>query len=155
MFSRLRQNASVSSRSPNATDQPIGTAFVYLEQRRMKRVMKAGVLILAFGIVSSLGTCGFAEELDLSALDVERDSTYYQTQTYRPNPRAIVHEKAQTRAYQRQARMASMQWYGMSNSRPQAASTPFTSRYSPVWEMAGGKPYSWYPTYHWPVYYVR
>ncbi|MCI0332485.1 MAG: hypothetical protein L0228_04590 [Planctomycetes bacterium] len=87
----------------------------------------------------------------------ERDSTYYPQPTYRPNSLAIIQEKAQTRAYQRQARLASMSWYGMSNSRPQAASTPFTSRYSPVWEMPGGKPYSWYPTYRWAGYgyYVR
>jgi predicted GIY-YIG superfamily endonuclease len=121
----------------------------------MRRLINTSVLALAFGIVSGLCASATAEEIDLSALEVERDSTYYQTQTYRPNPRAIVHEKAQARAYQRQARMASMQWYGMSNSRPQAASTPFTSRYSPVWETAGGKPYSWRPTYDWPVYYVR
>jgi hypothetical protein len=94
-----------------------------------------------------------AQELDeVAAAADERDSNYYPQPAYRPNPRAIIHEKAQVRAYQRQARLASMNWYGMSNSRPMAATTPFTSRYSPVWEMPGGRPYSWYPTYRWPTY---
>jgi hypothetical protein len=99
-----------------------------------------------------------AQEFGTLTTEVEeRDTTYYSQPSYRPNSLAIVQEKAQARAYQRQARLASMSWYGMSNSRPQAASTPFTSRYSPVWEMPGGKPYSWYPTYRWPstVEYVR
>jgi len=48
--------------------------------------------------------------------------------------------KGPSAAEQRQERMASMNWYGMSNSRPNAATTPFTSRYSSVWEMpAGGR----------------
>jgi len=57
----------------------------------------------------------------------------------------LIQQRAQVRAEQRNSRMASMQWYGMSNSRPQANATPFTGRYSPVWEMPGGRPYAWYP----------
>jgi hypothetical protein len=119
--------------------------------------MKTSVLAIAIGVGLTVCSSAMAQDIDLSALDAERDSTYYQAPTYNPNPRAIVIGKAQARAAQREARLASMSWYGMSNSRPQAASTPFTSRYSPVWEMPGGKPYSWYPTYRWPgfVYYVR
>jgi hypothetical protein len=114
-------------------------------------------LAIAIGVCLVAGSFAAAQDLDLSAVEVERDSTYYQTPTYRPDPRSIIHQKAQARAYQREARLASLNWYGMSNARPQAASTPFTSRYSPLWEMPGGKPYSWYPTYRWPgyVYYVR
>ena len=59
--------------------------------------------------------------------------------------RALAQHKAQVRAEQRQARLASMSWYGMSNGRPIGAPTPFMSRYSPVWEMPGGRPFSWYP----------
>ncbi len=116
------------------------------------------VLALTLGVF--LATCSpiTAQEFgSLTAEIEERNTTYYPQPTYRPNSLAIVQEKAQARAAQRQARLASLSWYGMSNSRPQAASTPFTSRYSPVWEMPGGKPYSWYPTYRWPstVEYVR
>ena len=116
------------------------------------------VLALTLGIC--FAACAPINAQDFSSLTTdieERESSYYSQPTYRPNSLAIIHEKAQARAYQRQARLASMNWYGMSNSRPQAASTPFTSRYSPTWEMPGGKPYSWYPTYRWPssVDYVR
>jgi hypothetical protein len=77
------------------------------------------------------------------------DSWYYQPATqpsteYRPNPRAIIHQKAQANAQQRQSRMSAMNWYGMSNSRPTAAPTPFTSIYSPVWQAPGVRPFVWY-----------
>ena len=81
------------------------------------------------------------------------DSLYYQQLTYRPDTRAIIHQKAQARAYQRATRLASTEWYGMYNSRPTAAPTPFTSLYSPVWEMPGGRPYAWHHSF-WPGYVV-
>lgn len=90
--------------------------------------------------------------------DVE-DSWYYQPSTqptpvYKPNPRAIIQHKAQVRAQQRQDRQAALSWYGMSNSRPTAAPTPFTSLYSPVWQSPGGRPFMWYTTGR-PTYIVR
>jgi hypothetical protein len=93
----------------------------------------------------------------VARLDEPREeSLYYQQPGQRPDAQAIIHEKAQTRAYQRQARLASLSWYGMSNARPTAAPTPFTSLYSPVWQMPGGRPYAWHsrgwPTY---IYYTR
>jgi hypothetical protein len=83
--------------------------------------------------------------------DQANESWYYRQPKYEPNPRAIIHERAFTRANQRQARLAAMSWYGMYNSRPTAAPTPFTSLYSPVWQQPGGRPFAWYassrPTY--------
>jgi hypothetical protein len=116
------------------------------------------VFLLTFGVFMAACAPITAQEFGTLTTEIqERDATYYQPPSYRPNTAAIIHEKAQARAYQRQARLASMSWYGMSNSRPQASPTPFTSRYSPTWEMPGGRPYSWYPTYQWPGYahYVR
>ena len=75
-------------------------------------------------------------------VEVERDQTWYRQpdSSNRTDTRAIIQQKAQVRAAQRTARIASMNWYGMSNSRPTAASTPFTSMYSPVWQhRAGGR----------------
>ncbi len=72
-------------------------------------------------------------------------SWYREQQNAKPDPKVIVQQKAQFRAEQRMSRMASMEWYGMSNSRPQACPTPMTGHYSPVWESPGGSPYSWYP----------
>jgi hypothetical protein len=80
------------------------------------------------------------------------ESWYYQQPNYQPSPRAIIHQKAFARSAQREARLASLNWYGMYNARPTAASTPFTSLYSPVWQMPGGRPYAWYPT--WRTVYV-
>jgi hypothetical protein len=74
-----------------------------------------------------------------------REQSWYREQATKPDTRVIVQQKAQVRAQQRMDRMASMQWYGMSNSRPQGSTTPFSSRYSPTWEMPGGQPYSWFP----------
>jgi len=115
-------------------------------------VMTLGICLAACAPINAQEFDAFARETT-----TERDSTYYTTPEHKPNPLQIVQEKAQARSYQRQARLASMSWYGMSNSRPQAATTPFTSRYSPAWEMPGGRPYAWTPTYLWPGYgaYVR
>ena len=76
-----------------------------------------------------------------------KEQSWYreQQQPAKPDPKVIVQQKAAFRAEQRMSRMASMEWYGMSNSRPQACPTPLTSRYSPAWEEPGGSPYSWFP----------
>jgi hypothetical protein len=88
-----------------------------------------------------------------SPMDPPRgDSSYYQQSTYQPSPRAIIHQKAFARSSQRDARLASLNWYGMYNGRPTAAPTPFTSLYSPVWQVPGGRPFAWYPT--WRTVYV-
>jgi hypothetical protein len=75
----------------------------------------------------------------------QHEASWYREQNVKPDTRAIIQQKAQIRAQQRMDRLASMNWYGMSNSRPQGSPTPFFTRYSPTWEMPGGKPYSWYP----------
>ncbi len=77
----------------------------------------------------------------------QHEQSWYreQQQAAKPDPKAVVQQKAAFRAEQRMSRMASMEWYGMSNSRPQACPTPLTSRYSPTWENPGGSPYSWFP----------
>jgi len=79
-----------------------------------------------------------------------RDESYYQPPIERLDPQSIIHRKAQVRAAQRQARLASLSWYGMSNARPTASPTPFTTLYSPVWQMPGGRPYAWH--YYRPAY---
>lgn len=70
---------------------------------------------------------------------------YQQQSGYEPNPQAIVQQKAMERSQQRSLRLASLSWYGMSNSRPTASSTPFMSMYSPAWQMPGGRPFAWNP----------
>ena len=118
---------------------------------RMKVSFLAAIVGLWMAVDSPLAAQEFAGR---EGLDEEReDSLYYQQPTYRPDPRAIIHQKAQARAFQRQSRLASLSWYGMSNARPTAAPTPFTSLYSPVWQMPGGRPFAWH-TRTWPTYVV-
>jgi hypothetical protein len=66
--------------------------------------------------------------------------------------RATFQQKAEQRAQQRQDRLATSAWYGISNSRPTGTATPFTARYGNVWEMPGNRPYSWTPTWARPTY---
>jgi hypothetical protein len=104
-------------------------------------------ILLGIGLAVCSGPCLAAGNLmSVTTGEEQQDQSWYREQSSaKADSLAIIQQKAQIRAEQRNSRMASMQWYGMSNSRPQGAVTPFTSRYSPVWEMPGGKPYSWYP----------
>lgn len=91
-------------------------------------------------------------------VEVERDQTWYRQRetSYRQDTRAIIQQKAQVRSAQRTARIASLNWYGMSNARPTAGPTPFMTMYSPAWQQPGGRPFAWNSTF-WPtsVVYVR
>ncbi len=59
---------------------------------------------------------------------------FYEQQMRRYNdPKTVVRANAEYRAEQRQARLASMKWFGFSNSRPQAVSDPFNGDYSAHW----------------------
>src|SRR5262245_47447128 len=58
---------------------------------------------------------------------------YEQQQRRYDDPRVAVREKAEFRGHQRQQRLAAMEWYGFSNSRPRANPTPWGSTYSPQW----------------------
>jgi PhoPQ-activated pathogenicity-related protein len=113
--------------------------------RTLKVSFRAILVSIALAVCS--GTCLAAGNLmSATTAEEQQEQSWYREQaSTNPDVTAIVQQKAAIRAEQRMSRMASMQWYGMSNSRPQGAVTPFTSRYSPVWEMPGGKPYSWYP----------
>ncbi|MGE3639373.1 MAG: hypothetical protein AB7G28_12510 [Pirellulales bacterium] len=83
------------------------------------------------------------------------DSWYYhpqqETKPTKPNPREIAQQRAMIRGAQRDARMASMAWYGLSNSRPTAAPIAFcTPLYGPAWQSPYGAGFSWrmgQPTY--------
>ncbi|HEX3599327.1 MAG TPA: hypothetical protein VHU84_04255 [Lacipirellulaceae bacterium] len=117
----------------------------------MSRVWKWSLRAMFVGIGLALfsGPClaagNFIASTTTSDEPHEQSWSREQQQPAKPDPKAIVQQKAEMRAEQRMSRMASMQWYGMSNSRPQASPTPFSTRYSPLWETPGGSPYSWFP----------
>lgn len=106
-------------------------------------------LALSIGLAIGSGTClaagNLAAPTTTSTGEEQQSESWYREHAAKPDAKAIAQQKAMVRADQRMARMASMQWYGMSNSRPQASGTPFSTRYSPLWEMPGGRPYAWYP----------
>ncbi len=109
----------------------------------MKKIILNGMFL---GLFLAMGSQSAALDIDRSDArkDVEEGWYSQTTASNRPSPQAIIHQKAQARARQRMARLESMSWYGMSNSRPTAAGTPFTSLYSPTWQAPGGRPFAWY-----------
>jgi hypothetical protein len=111
-------------------------------------------ILFGVGVLIGSGHCRAAGAGDFMTLaettptakaEASSDPSWYHEQSTKPSPEAIIQQKAQMRAQQRMDRIASMQWYGMSGGRPQSIATPFSSRYGSLWEMPGGKPYSWYP----------
>ena len=68
---------------------------------------------------------------------------YQREQREFQDPWAGVRRKAEFAAAQRQARIASMKWFGYSNSRPVANPTPWGSMYSPAWSSNSSRPYGW------------
>jgi hypothetical protein len=69
---------------------------------------------------------------------------YQQAMRQYADPKLAVRHAAELRRQQRQQRLASMDWYGLSNSRPQASSDPVHSDYSPGWTANNlYYPYRW------------
>jgi hypothetical protein len=68
---------------------------------------------------------------------------YSQERQRHDDPQQAVRRKAEQASEQRAARIAAMKWYGMSNSRPVASTTPFMGVYSPAWVGNGGDRYDW------------
>ena len=68
----------------------------------------------------------------------------YQQETQRyDSPKQAVRRKAEFVSQQRQLRLASMRWYGMSNSRPTVNPTPWMGMYSPAWVSGRGYSFGW------------
>ena len=63
---------------------------------------------------------------------------YDQAMRQYKDPAAAVRANADFRAQQRQRRIESMKWFGLSNSRPRANSDPYHGDYSPGWVACPG-----------------
>ena len=59
------------------------------------------------------------------------------------DPAQAVRRKAEMKADQRLGRLGAMKWFGFSNARPQASTTPFMGIYSPAWIGNGWDRYDW------------
>lgn len=118
--------------------------------------------LLLTGIVLAGARGVSAQEFELpqpmTSHDVSDSVATPYVQPVAPTPetpaRSIHQQNAIARGQQRQARLASMAWYGMSNSRPTASATPFATMYSPAWQMPGGRPFAWHHYHAWPTTYV-
>ena len=69
---------------------------------------------------------------------------YMQELRRHDDPKQAVRRKAEARSAARDARIAAMKWYGMSNSRPQVNPVPFMGTYSPTWVGNGHDRFDWY-----------
>lgn len=69
---------------------------------------------------------------------------YEQERLRHDSPKMAVRRKAELRGLQRQERLASLEWYGLSNSRPTAAITPICGgSYAPGWASNTVDPWRW------------
>jgi hypothetical protein len=82
------------------------------------------------------------------------ETWYYRSSPEREPTYTVAQLKAQQRGAQRMARLEALRWYGMSASRPTATPMPWSTMYSPAWQMPGGRPFAWYVS-HRPVVIVN
>jgi hypothetical protein len=72
------------------------------------------------------------------------DMWFYEQESRRhDSPENAVRRKAEFQTHQRQMRMASREWFGMSNSRPTVNPTPVMGTYAPTWIGNSNNPSYW------------
>ena len=71
---------------------------------------------------------------------------YEQERRRMEDPMFLVHAYAQARASERHARIAAMNWYGMSNARPQVSPDPIQGDFAPRWVANNYMPMQWIGT---------
>ncbi len=116
--------------------------------------MKRLLYLLATGLLSG---APLAAQEPVPARDMRRDVSpgvvtptqemwfYEQERNRSDDPKMAVRRKAEFRAAQRSNRLASMHWYGMSNSRPVVNTTPWFGSFSPTWVSNSSDPNFWRP----------
>jgi hypothetical protein len=124
----------------------------------MKKTSFGGVSVLLASLVMTAASGVQAQQPAAPAPEVpaaeEGEKWYYRSSPEREQTFTVAQLKAQQRGAQRMARLEAMRWYGMSASRPTATPMPFTTMYSPAWQMPGGRPFAWYVT-HRPVVIIN
>lgn len=80
----------------------------------------------------------------LANITPTQDMWFYEQESRRhDSPENAVRRKAEFQTYQRQMRIASREWFGMSNSRPNVNPTPVTGTYAPTWVGNSREPNYW------------
>jgi hypothetical protein len=111
----------------------------------MKRSVSIGWALATALTASCIAVSGRAQEFPgADGEQIVTEESNYQPPAAPVEPLSLAREKAVQRGEQRMARLAAMKWYGFSNSRPTATTAPFTTMYSPAWQMPGGRPFAWY-----------
>jgi hypothetical protein len=111
----------------------------------MKRAGSLGWALATALLANCFAVPGMAQDFpDATGEQIVTEESTYQPPAPPTAPLSLAREKAVQRGEQRMARLAAMKWYGFSNSRPTAAAAPFTTMYSPAWQMPGGRPFAWY-----------
>jgi hypothetical protein len=118
--------------------------------------MKRSVLALALPLLLVVATAnaerpttnagvGLDSAISTGDLKVTPEMWFYdQAMRQYKDPKAVLRARAEYRTDQRQRRLESMRWFGLSNSRPRACSDPFHSDYSPGWTSNPGYyPWRW------------
>jgi hypothetical protein len=70
---------------------------------------------------------------------------YEQERKRHDDPKLAVRRRAEQRGQERHERLASLQWYGLSNSRPTVSPTPWYGGYSTYWGSNTYDPLRWRP----------
>jgi hypothetical protein len=126
----------------------------------MKRMLLSAALltlVTATGALAQQPASATLPQVNVSGSPGEQNSAglqsvapevwvYMQERNRYEDPKQAVRRKAEARALARQGRLEARRWYGLSNSRPTAAATPFMSQYSPAWRGNGGHGYDWIGT---------
>jgi len=111
-------------------------------------------MALTAGLASAQGMAVADGSLEISPGEVQPTPEmwfYIQEMRRYDDPREAVRRKAEFKSAQRQRRLASQKWFGMSTARPIASPTPFTSTYSPYWASNSWDPFSWRGVGHSPI----
>ncbi|HEV3138362.1 MAG TPA: hypothetical protein VGZ26_10670 [Pirellulales bacterium] len=70
---------------------------------------------------------------------------YEQERARHDDPKLTIRRRAELRGLGRQDRLASLKWYGLSNSRPNVSITPWFGSYSANWSSNTPDPMRWRP----------
>jgi hypothetical protein len=113
----------------------------------MKRIYRYCLALAAVATLlgGAAATPASAQEAPAPAEErAPAEDSWYRSPTPRAEQLTIARQKAMQRGQERMARLQALKWYGYSNSRPTAATLPFTTMYSPAWQQPGGRPFAWY-----------
>ena len=107
--------------------------------------------VAACGVFLLISASAFAQEtgiqVGISPGDVGPTPEMWFYEKYQQDyldPKMQVRKNAEFRGAQRRARLAAMQWFGFSNSRPRVGTDPYHGDYAPCWTSNNSAyPFRW------------